>query len=161
MTDLRHNSGVTLVEMLVVLSIIIVLSGITVTLTRRVDNQSKENGLRNAFALVGSSLREYYEFKGQFPPQAERNAANALTHVEFMVQELRLVPASRQVLDKVSASLIKADSTSAGVQFLCDPWGTVVDYIYAPGNDTFPELISAGPDRLFGTGDDISSKGKP
>jgi type II secretory pathway pseudopilin PulG len=172
MTDLRHNSGVTLVEMLVVLGIIMVLSGIVATLTLRVDSQSKENALRNAFALVGSSLHEYYDFKGQFPPQAERIVwqtqwtpqqydsylAKVLAHVESMVQELGSVPASRQVLDRVSSSLIKSEGGTADLRSLCDPWGTVIDYVYAP-DDTFPELISAGPDKLFGTGDDISSKG--
>jgi len=34
----------------------------------------------------------------------------------------------------------------------------VMDYVYLPG-DTFPEVISAGPDRQFGTGDDLSNKG--
>ncbi len=159
MTDLRHHRGVTLVEILVVLGIIVMLSGLVITMTLRVESQSKENALRSAFALVGSSLREYYEFKGQFPPQPERNAANALVHVESMLQELRSVPAARQVLDKVSLSLLKSEGGSADAQSLRDPWGTVMDYVYLPDN-TFPELISAGPDRQFGTGDDISSKGK-
>jgi type II secretory pathway pseudopilin PulG len=159
MTDQRHNSGVTLVEMLVVLGIIMVLAGIVVSLTLRVESQSKENVLRNAFALVGSTLREYYDFKGQFPPQPERNPANALAHVESMVQELRSVPASRQVLEKLNPALVKSEGGIADVQSIRDPWGTVMDYIYAPGS-TFPELVSAGPDRQFGTGDDIGSKGR-
>ncbi len=159
MTDLRYHRGVTLVEILVVLGIIMALSGIVITVTLRVDSQSKENALRNAFALVDSALREYYEFKGQFPPQPERNPANALAHVELMLQELRSVPAARQVLDKVSLSLIKSEGGPADAQSLRDPWGTVMDYVYLPEN-TFPELISAGPDRQFGTGDDISNKGK-
>lgn len=161
MTDWRHNNGVTLVEMLVVLGIIIVLSGTVVTLTLRVDTQSKENALRNAFTLVATSLREYYEFKGQFPPQTERDSTKALAHVELMMQELRSVPGARQVLDKVSATLIKNETGTPDTMSLRDPWGTVMDYIYAPADDTFPELISAGPDKLFGTGDDISNKGRP
>jgi type II secretory pathway pseudopilin PulG len=172
MADLRHNRGVTLVEMLVVLGIIILLAGIAVALTLRVDNQSKEKVLRNTFAIVGSSLREYYEFKGQFPPQQQRivwpaqstsqyqtSLTQALGHVEGMMQELRAVPTSRQVLDQVSATLVKSEGGPADLQSLCDPWGTVIDYIYVPG-DTFPELISAGPDRVFGTGDDISNKSR-
>jgi len=158
MANSRHNSGVTLVEMLVVLGIILVLSGIVVTLTRRVDTQSKENALRNAFALVGSALREYYDAKGQFPPQAEQNPANALAHIESMYQELRSVPASRQVLDKLSPGVVKSEGGVADLRSMSDPWGTVMDYIYLP-NNTFPELISAGPDRQFGTGDDMSNKG--
>ena len=159
MMDLRQNRGVTLIEMLVVLGVIMVLAAIVVSLTLRVENQSQENALRNAFALVSSSLREYYDFKGQFPPQAERNSANALAHMESMYQELRAVPASRLVLVKVSESLIKSAGTTVDVQYMCDPWGTVMDYVYA-AEDTFPELISAGPDRQFGTGDDISSKSR-
>jgi len=159
MANSRHSGGVTLVEMLVVLGIIIVLAGIVVPLTLRVENQSKENALRNAFALVDSALHEYYDFKGQFPSQAERNSAHALTHVELMVQELRAVPASREVLVKIDSSLVKREGGTADVQSLRDPWGTVLDYLCAP-DDTFPELISAGPDKQFGTGDDISSKGK-
>jgi prepilin-type N-terminal cleavage/methylation domain-containing protein len=158
MANSRQNSGVTLVEMLVVLGIIVVLAGVVVTVTLRVDTQSKENALRTAFALVGSALREYYDAKGQFPPQAERDSANALTHVEAMYQELRLVPAARQVLDKLSPGVVKNEGGSVDLRSIRDPWGTVTDYVYLP-NDTFPELISAGPDRQFGTGDDISNKG--
>jgi len=40
---------------------------------------------------------------------------------------------------------------------MCDVWGTALDYIYVPG-DNFPELISAGPDRKFDTGDDIRNQ---
>jgi len=161
MTDLRHNRGVTLVEMLVVLGIILVLSGIVISVTLRVDNQSKEHTLHNAFALVGSSLREYYEFTGRFPPQPQQDPTKALAHIEAMLQELRAVPAARKVLDQVSVSLIKSESDPMGADLrsLRDPWGTVLDYFYVPGN-TCPELISAGPDRRFGTADDLSSKCK-
>ncbi len=158
MANSRHNSGVTLVEMLVVLGIILILSGIVATVTLRVDTQSKENALRSAFGLVGTALREYYEAKGQFPPQAERNPANALAHIESLYQELRSVPASRQVLDRLAPGVVKNEGGTADLRSMSDPWGTVMDYVYSP-NDTFPELISAGPDRLFGTGDDISNKG--
>ena len=159
MTDPRHNSGVTLVEILVVLGIIMALAGVVVTVTLRVESRSKENALHNAFALVGCSLREYYEFKGQFPPQAERNPANALVHIESMYQELRSVPAARQVLDKLDPALVQGEGGPLDVHSMRDTWGTAMDYVYTPGS-TCPELISAGPDRQFGTGDDISSKGK-
>ncbi len=159
MANSRHNSGVTLVEMLVVLGIIVVLSGLVVTVTLRVDTQSKENALHNAFALIGSALREYYEVKGQFPPQAERNSANALAHIEAMYQELRQVPAAREVLDKLGRGVVKNEGGVADLRSVSDPWGTVMDYVYVP-DDTFPELISAGPDKQFGTGDDITNKAK-
>ena len=159
MTDWRQNNGVTLVEMLVVLGIIVVLAGFVVALTLRVDNQSKERSLDNAFALLGTALREYYEFTGTFPEQVERNPANALAHVELMVKELRSVPESRAVIDKLSPTLVKNEEGMLDVPELRDPWGTMLDYVHTP-DYSFPELISAGPDKQFGTGDDISSKGK-
>jgi len=159
MTDCQHNRAVTLIEMLVVLGIITVLAGLAITLTLRVDNQSKEKALDSAFTLLGTSLREYHEFRDEFPEQVERNSANALAHIESMVQYLRSVPDSRQVLDQLDPGLVKSQTGLPDVPELRDPWGTVLDYIYAPAEgDTFPELISAGPDKQFGTDDDISSK---
>ena len=161
MADWTRNRGVTLVEMLVVLGIIAVVASLVVTLTLRVDNQSKERAVDSAFALLSTSLREYYEFREEFPQQPERNSANALAHIELMTQELRSVPDSRKVLDQLNPSLVKSQTGLADVPELRDPWGTVLDYVYdRDAGDNFPELISAGPDRQFGTGDDISSKGR-
>ncbi|MEN6428208.1 MAG: prepilin-type N-terminal cleavage/methylation domain-containing protein [Phycisphaerales bacterium] len=164
MANCHSNRAVTLIEMLVVLGIIVVLASLVIKLTLRVDNQSKERALDNAFALVGTSLREYYEVKNGFPPQAERNTpANALAHIEVMVRELRSVPDSRHVLDQLNPALVKSQAGLADVPELRDPWGTVLDYVYDPdpdAGDTFPELISAGPDKQFGTGDDMSSKSR-
>lgn len=161
MTDSTHNKGVTLVEMLVVLGIITVLAGLAVTLTLRVDNQSKERALDNAFALLNTSLREYYEFRGMFPAQTERDPDNAAMHNELLVQALHSVPDSRRVLEKLNPTLVRSPDGMAEVALLRDPWGTVLDYVYDPGaGDSFPELISAGSDRQFGTTNDISSKSR-
>jgi len=161
MADWTRNRGVTLVEMLVVLGIIAVLASLVVTLTLRVDNQSKEKALDSAFALLSTSLREYYEFRDVFPSQAEQNSANALAHIELMMQALRSVPDSRKVLDQLNPALVKSEAGLVDVPELRDPWGTVLDYVYDhAAGDSFPELISAGPDRQFGTGDDISSKSR-
>ncbi|MBP7050093.1 MAG: type II secretion system protein [Phycisphaerae bacterium] len=173
MKDGHSNRAVTLIEMMVVLGIIVVLAGVVVTLTLRADSQSKERALDNAFALLGTSLREYYEFRDEFPKQTERidwqavtandyktYLARVVTHIESMVQALRSVPDSRHVLDQLSPASLKSQEGLADVPELRDPWGTVLDYIYDPSaGDTFPELISAGEDKLFGTDDDISNKG--
>jgi prepilin-type N-terminal cleavage/methylation domain-containing protein len=167
MADSRHNRALTLIEMLVVLGIIVVLAGLVLTQTLRVDNQSKENAVENAFGMLKSALREYYEgtTPNGFPVQNERNnPANALIHIRGLMQALLSVPASRQVLEQMNPSLVKTGT--AGVPELRDPWGTEFDYVYVyddkfpERSDSFPELISAGPDKGFGTADDISSKGR-
>lgn len=152
MAGSNRKNGVTLVEMLVVLGVIMVLGGFVVALTHRMDNQSKEHAVANAFTQLSGALQEYYDFRGRFPVSIGGGT-------EFMVEELRTVPAARQVLEKLSPVLVKNVGGKADVPELYDPWGTELRYMYVP-RDNFPELISAGPDRQFGTADDISSKGK-
>ena len=99
---------------------------------------------------------------------------------------LNRVPTSRQTLRKIDDSLItnlsaNKQSMEIEIDFLgglkktfpllriIDPWGTTLHYDYYnewdfnyarrnKGKRTFPEIISAGPDRIFGTGDDITSR---
>jgi prepilin-type N-terminal cleavage/methylation domain-containing protein len=163
MTEGHHNRAVTLIEMMVVLGIIAVLASLVVTLTLRVDNQSKERALDSAFGLLNTSLREYYEVRDRFPEQIVRDGDYALDHIELLVKELRSIPESRAVLDQLNPATVKSLAGDPAVSEIRDPWGTVLDYVYeyADGKgDTFPELISAGPDKTFGTEDDISSQAK-
>lgn len=160
MTRMKYNAGLTLVEMLVVLGVIVVLAGFVTALSLRIENRAKEDALANAFALLGSALQEYYEVRGEFPPQPDRSFVNAVAHVEFLVQQLRSVPDSRQVLEKLNPSLVRSEAGLPDVPELRDPWGTVLNYVYVSGIDSFPELISAGPDKRPGTADDISNKGR-
>ena len=64
------------------------------------------------------------------------------------------------MLARIDDSLIE-DIVDTGVTpplpEIYDSWGTVLDYRYVAGN-TFPVIISAGPDEQFGTADDISSR---
>lgn len=163
MTQDHHNRAVTLIEMTIVVGIIAVLAAIVVTLTLHIDNQSKQRALDNAFEQLNASLREYYEVRDRFPEQIVRDSTLALDHIELMVKELRSVPDSRAVLDKLHPAMVKNTAGDPGIPEIRDPWGTVLDYVYeyAGGKgDSFPEVISAGPDKKFGTQDDISSKAR-
>jgi prepilin-type N-terminal cleavage/methylation domain-containing protein len=157
----RVRRGVTLVEMLVVVGIIVLLAGMVISLVRRVDDQSKEKALNNAFALLKGALQEYYGVTDAFPVQADlnENSADVIAHAKLLYDSLYSVPASRQVLQQISQVLVKGsvDQAAADPMKVYDPWGTVIDYRYIAGNN-FPELISAGPDKKFDTADDISSK---
>ena len=162
MTDRTHRHGLTLVEMLVVVGIIATLAAIVVVVTRRVENQSDEQVVANAFAVLKSALRGYYEFADQFPQQPVRNAgsAAALGHIQLMYAALDAVPECKQVLKGIDTILVKRRDRQPAESRFYDPWGTPLDYVYVVNVDTFPELISAGPDKVFGTSDDITSKDK-
>ncbi len=143
--------------MVIVVAIIALLVSMVVGIASRIDKRSKEKGLNNIFTLLGSALQEYYEYTDNFPEQPEKNFTNAAVHSELLLAELRSIPSSRKVLEQINDLFLKnkagASDTSPEIY---DPWGTVLDYRYVQG-ETFPELISAGPDKVFGTADDISS----
>ncbi len=100
---------------------------------------------------------------------------------EVMYFFLSRVPQSRKTLDKIDSSLItnigsdgREMSITVGSKVypllrIIDPWGITLRYDYYnewetnltlrnEGKRTFPVITSAGPDRRFGTIDDISSR---
>jgi type II secretory pathway pseudopilin PulG len=150
--------GITLIEMLTVVAIIALLATIIIAAVARIDNQAKEKGLQEIFALLDGALQEFHDYTGNFPNQTEKNSANAVTHIEDLYAQLYSIPNSRAVLQKLNNTFLKSKAGAADKPEIYDPWGTVLDYRYSPG-DNFPEIISAGKDKRFGTPDDITSKG--
>ena len=145
-------------EMLIVVGIIAILVTMVISVASRIDTRLKEKGTENLLALLDSALQEYHEFTGHFPEQSEINSANALIHSEFLYGELNSVPSAQTILEKLSDSSAKNNhGTAETTSEIYDPWGTSLDYRYIAG-DNFPLLISAGPDKTFGTADDIDNK---
>ena len=170
MTNRTHNAAVTLVEMIVVVAVLVLLASFVVAITRRQDNQGKERSLQAVFLLLKNALMEYHEDTGTFPTQAEADFGTAVEvddewvyeaveeHGELLYEELGSVPASRQILDRIDRLFVKGDLSNDDPLNVYDAWGQALDYRYDPNVGNFPELISAGPDKTFDTGDDISSK---
>ena len=144
--------------MIVVVAIIAMLTTMVISVVSRINNQAKEKGLANMFALLESALQEYHQYSGKFPDQLEKNFINAAAHSQYLYKELLSIPASRKVLQNINDSLLanKSGAVDTTPQ-IYDPWGTAIDYRYESGNN-FPELISAGPDKIFNTTDDISNR---
>ncbi len=158
MKSYKYKHGVTLVEILVVVAIIAMLATMVIGIAARINNQSKERGFECTCALLESALQEYREYTGKFPEQPEKSFTNALVHSEYLYKELHLIPESREILGEIADSLLKNEYGAVNTPAeIYDPWGTVLDYRYVPG-DNFPELVSAGPDKIFGTADDISNR---
>ena len=59
MKDCKQKSGVTLVEILVVVVIVGILAGMVIGLARRIDNQGKERLVRNSFEILNCALEHY------------------------------------------------------------------------------------------------------
>ena len=154
----NKKHGLTLVEMLIVVGIIAILATMVISVASRIDTRSKEKETESLLTLLDSALQEYHEFADRFPEQSETNSANALIHSEFLYGELNSIPNARAILEKLNQSSVKNNyGTVETALEIYDPWETALDYRYITG-DNFPLLISAGPDKTFGTADDISNR---
>ena len=164
MNTRKYKHGLSLVEMLIVVAVIALLATMVIGVASRIDNQSKEKGLEITFTLLESALEEYREYQGAFPVPPVGNfnsvAERAAAYSEYLYGQLYSIPSSRKILEKINISLIKHKVDSGAVPpvpEIYDPWGMPLDYRYEPG-DSFPELVSAGPDKIFGNADDITNK---
>jgi prepilin-type N-terminal cleavage/methylation domain-containing protein len=158
----RNKYGFTLIEMLVVVALIAILASMVIGVASHLDAKAKQNGIKGALLLLDGALEEYREFKDKFPEQLEQNYANAAAHSEYLYYELNSVPDSASILEKISNSLIENKYAATGTPLgtspeIYDPWATALDYRYTPG-ENFPLMVSAGPDKKFGTADDISNR---
>ena len=154
----KYKHGMSLIEMLIVVAVIALLATMVIGVASRIDNQTKEKGVESIFVLLDSALQEYREFTGRFPEQTEKNYANAAIHSESVYKELQSVPGVQKILEKIEDSWIENKYGAAQTPpEIYDPWGTVLDYQYVAG-DNFPRLVSAGPDKKFGTADDMNNR---
>jgi len=149
----NNKHGTTLVEILVVIAVIIILAGLTAGIGTTIDRYSKGKAVEATLSLLDAALDEYKDFRGGFPVAID---ADPRVNCETLYLALNSVPGSREVLGKISDK-VKKDEFASGVYRIYDPWGTVLNYIYNPG-DSFPRLTSAGPDKTFLSGDDITNR---
>lgn len=56
------KTGVTLIEMIVVIAIIAILVSMVVTITKRFDDQGKERLMRDTLVLIGSAIEQFRDF---------------------------------------------------------------------------------------------------
>lgn len=217
MEKYERKSGFTLIEMLVVVTLIMVLMAITLTVATNLDTKAKEQLTRNTIALVDAALQEFEDYRfvynntvsdysgfvfpldcnnfdiTQLQTQIEQATgsttvviAPAANHdisysgCEAMYFFLSRVPQCRELLDRIDDSLITGKDkagiemkiTVDGIEYpfkrVVDAWGLALRYDYYDENlassdwkksrKTFPVVISAGPDKIFDTNDDIRNR---
>jgi len=221
MKSCKLKSGLTLVEMLIVVAIIAILITMVISIAARFDSRAKEQLTESTIAILNAALGEFkdYGYSYRYPDYANfgfpldcndyffddgsnfdlettlRNALDAETvsigdgahdpnysGSEMLYFFLSRVPASRKILERIDRSLITnegSDKQEMNIEItfasgdiktyplfrIIDPWGKTLHYDYYdkadPGPDekrTFPLITSAGPDEIFGTDDDVTSK---
>ena len=226
MESSRYKYGLTLIEMLVVVAVIVLLAGLTIGIGSHLDTQSKERAVKSTFAVLEAALEQFYDYKYRyadpnyerfrFPPDCSEfplvspnplagleptlsileGAAVQITNhdqtfdpkyleysgCEVLYFFLSKVPECRETLERIDGSLVTNTNEDGGrVEIsvggrpawpflrVVDPWGTTLRYDYYDervldlvlryqGRKTFPVITSAGPDKVFNTPDDISSR---
>jgi prepilin-type N-terminal cleavage/methylation domain-containing protein len=209
----QNKTGVTLVEILVVVAIIAILVTMVIGIAARIDTQGKERLTKNTIALLTAALGEFGDYGYsytedpnyaglKFPPDCNNfdtsdfgtelgwTIGGAGTHdanysgSEAMYFFLSRVPESRQTLDKIDKSMITSKGSNGAdmtitidgkgypLLRIIDPWRETLRYSYYknshelgsssepdPGSPrTFPVITSAGPDKEFGSADDIRNR---
>ena len=223
MRSYENKTGLTLVEMLIVVAIIVILTTMVIGIAGRIDNQSKEQLAKGTIVILTAALRQFHDYEYRYRDNpiytpAERQFYLGLDFPVdcngFLVADLAIelgkvldkpvtiiatghdpinsgcealyvflsqVPECRKTLDKIDKSLITSEDsnkqpmniTIGGKVYpllrVVDPWDKTLRYDYyneweidpilrQRGKRTFPVITSAGPDRKFGTTDDISSR---
>ena len=220
MNKRQYKTGVTLIEMLIVVAVLSILVTMVVTVTRYVSSKSEIELAESTLSIVTAALEEfadygyhyadgtvdYSEFKfpldcNNFDLYAVLNktvleeslgadsVAISAGHLpaysgsEILYFFLNSVVTSRETLSQIDSSLItnKGDSgekltititRGSGDRVyplyrIIDPWGMTLNYDYYDEDlsplkpeeaRTFPVVRSAGPDGIFGTNDDITSR---
>ena len=132
----EHRTGLTLVEMLIVIAIIAILAVMVISVATRIENRAKEQRTESTIALLNAALTQFndygYQYKNsaysefKFPldctgfSQADigktlTNALGTLVTIvsgdpnsgsEVLYFFLSQVPESRQTLDKIDKALI-------------------------------------------------------
>jgi prepilin-type N-terminal cleavage/methylation domain-containing protein len=73
MKSYENKTGLTLIEMLIVVAIVVILTTMVIGLAGRIDNQSKEQLTQNTISIITSALRQFndYEYRYEAPIYAE------------------------------------------------------------------------------------------
>jgi general secretion pathway protein G len=137
---LSPRAGFTLVEILIVIGIISLLTGVVVlNLTQHVGKGSQA-AAKAQIQVLSSAVQTYYAYHRQYPTQQQG--------LQALVQKPTLPP-------------IPSDYPEHGYlssrTLPLDPWGQPYLYL-TPGRQKEPfEIFSYGPDREPGGNDDVSS----
>ena len=157
----KRQSGFTLIEIIVVITIMLIIGAVGVKVAGNVIEKAKVNTTKAAMQNITSALEEYFRDTGGYPdPKLEIYAEEdyELFWNSEVCRMLNENTNSRQIINKLPEEFIRLETLQSGVSslILIDSWNNPMKYRYV-GNNNFPKITSAGKDMNFGTADDIIS----
>ncbi len=144
----RSPSAFTLVEILVVISVMVILIGL---LSSAGTSARKKSQIYKAQAMIASlvtALGMYNVDFGAYPDSGNQNMVNYLADTSYSSYPAWEGPYITFKSEDLNGSIPSAT--------LKDPWGVDYRYINNISNYSF-DITSAGPDKTFGTADDVKN----
>lgn len=174
------NSGFTLVELLTVVTVIMILVGITVGVTRGVHTKQSNARARAEINAIGAAIEMYKATHGTYPRLSASDSAavndsdaSKLVRARLLFEHLTGQKywkysggswseqnGGRAFLDPSQMTVDGDYNSSGNSPYFIDPWGKPYDYIFIPkvtqgGTDTdtsgFFMLYSHGSDKVGGS----------
>jgi len=180
----KNRKAFTIVEILIVLTVILVLASMIITVATRVTSQAKEKLTEATIGILNSTIEQFRDFEynynnptfaaWQFPVDCtddtliadiviELGGALNLPDPNLWCFFLSKVPDCKKTMANIDDSLkvlrnITIGGTPTPYIGINDPWKRPLRYQYYPNSMSFPVITSAGPDGQFATRDDITSQ---
>ncbi|HLG42098.1 MAG TPA: type II secretion system protein [Planctomycetota bacterium] len=164
-----RRRGFTLIEVLVVMTIIAMLAAALVTIINGVIERQKCDKTAAMIMALGSGCETYHSKFKEYPPTAPYTGSQNLHYYlasAFDVLETVDPPTRKRMKpilpdfrhDWIQGAPSSNDPATIGVRYVIDAWGITVTY-QRPGPGNLGFLIrSNGPDKVSGGGDDIDNE---
>jgi prepilin-type N-terminal cleavage/methylation domain-containing protein len=169
----KQQSGVTLVELIMVIAIIAIMAAAVYFVRKPAEDKGKVELTKATIELLCAAVEQYHNFYNEFPdandldniPGYFGNPPLTLTYEERWPYRLSLCPDAVTILNQINPKMRKNDGNKNYVEYI-DAWGELLNYEYIKKNkekDNFPLIRSSGPDKEFGklndpNSDDITSR---
>lgn len=158
----RDHKGFTLVEMLVTITIIVILAGLSLGGFNFVANKQANETAKVQISLLANALEEYKLDNGTFPPGDGNPGSTTNLYTSLYKNGVDSSNPEEIYLSDLDPNNDRQKwiESSGGTIKILDPWRQ--EYIYRNGSDASAknpdfDLISKGKDGILGTPDDITN----
>ena len=153
----RENRAFSTLEVLAAVTVVIILAAILLGVGKRLKTQAEEKLAKSTIQILVTAIEQYYGFWDKFPVVDPCEPPDV--HSEDLYVQLDSTPSSKSFCEKIDTTMVgDTNNDEEGRLEFLDPWCRPLDYRYSAG-DSFPEIISGGPDGNYDTkSDNISSR---